>query len=62
MTRAKLIKCATKHAEDNCDKQMLDHLEIIKKQKGFHLQHKTMLLEYCEAFRMAENTTKGEIK
>ncbi len=57
MTRAKLIKCATKYAEDNFDKQMLDHLELIKSLKDLHAQHKTMLLEYCEAHRIS---TKGE--
>ncbi len=36
----------TKFAEDIFDKQMLDHLDVIKGTKGFHAQHKTMLLEY----------------
>jgi len=62
MTRAKLTKRATKYAEDNFDKQMLDHIEIIKKQKKFHAQHKTMLIEYCETYRRAIGTDKGETK
>ena len=62
MTRAKLIKCATKYAEDNFDKQMLDHIELIKNRKGLHAQHRMMLLEYCETYRRALDTNKGEIE
>lgn len=59
MTRAGLIKCATKYAEANFDKQMLDHIEVIKREKGLHRQHKTMLIEYCETHRRTSNNKGG---
>jgi len=53
MTKSQIINCATAFAEDTFDKQMLDLIELIKKQKKFHMQHKTMLLNYCEAHKRA---------
>ena len=52
ISRAKLIKQATTYAEDNFDKQMLDLIETVKAHGKLHAQHRTMLLEYCEAHRM----------
>lgn len=47
-SRSQLIKLATARAEELFDKQMLDHLETIKKLKGLHAQHRFMLVEYVE--------------
>jgi hypothetical protein len=50
-SKAKLIKTATRYAEDSFDKQMLDLIETIKGNKKLHSQHRTMLIEYNEAHR-----------
>lgn len=54
MTNAKLIKSVTVIAENLFDKQMLDVLEVVKKVKKLHSQHKFMLLEYYEANKKRE--------
>lgn len=50
-TKANLVRQAKAIADKKFDKQMLDHLIVIKSESKFHNQHRTMLLEYVYAHR-----------
>ena len=50
-TKASIIKEATVIANKKFDKQMLDHIAKIRTLKGFHAQHRSMLLEYVYAHK-----------